>query len=725
MSTEDQYIRTSIAGRSSQVETEINRFERSIERVSSKKVSATIFLEERLRMGVYGQRQDGVHMMRSKLPLGLLGPDQLEAFADLTSRYSHGIAHLTTRQDIQVHFVKLEETPEVMRVLDAAEMTSKEACGNVVRNIVGSAVAGVSPTEAFDITPHGMALARFLLRHPDGASLGRKFKIALAGCADRTWNLGSFHDIGLTATLGGEGGEERGFEVVVGGGLGAVAYEAVPYTDFLPEAELLSFCQAVLRVFALHGQKKNRARARLKFLVAAWGIDRFRAEVEQTRSDLHPDPEWTQWLSDLGRWDETPLHPPGPAVVESTDPDFQAWLRTNVFPQRQPGYAAVKVRVPQGDLSADQLHGLAEILRRHCGVLRITPDQALLLRWVPTDRLDVLRADLSQVGLDQACAGGLGDTVACPGADSCKLGITAPRAIARAMGSRLDALARNPRLEGIRIHVSGCPNGCAQHQVADIGFFGAARTIDGHTAPHYVLHLGGLAGGSGGASHGQAFGMPVTKVAAALLDEAIERLLALYLAEGLADASFGAFSRRLGRGRFKLLLQDLVLPSFETAPEMYREPGSDQEFAIQRGKGECAGEVVDQVDLLLADADREADTALEILETSGEPVLVIRSANDAMLHAARAMLAVDGIFEGRPERIESQFRKHYYDTGRIFEGIGHYFLQSLVASTEDFDSERTRRLVVEAGLFVEEAHSLVIRGRGLAAFPRGKKAASK
>ncbi|MEE2752173.1 MAG: nitrite/sulfite reductase, partial [Myxococcota bacterium] len=514
---------------------------------------------------------------------------------------------------------------------------------------------------------------------------------------------------------------KRGFRVVAGGGLGAVAYEAPLFTDFLPEEELMPFSQAVLRVFALHGEKNNRARARMKFLVDAWGMDRFRAEVADARRSLNPDPGWTEWLARLDQWTDTPLHGPGAPTPEA-DTEAATWIRTNTYAQRQEGYAAVKIRVPQGDLDPAQLRGLATLLRTHTGdTLRIGPDQSLLLRWVPTDRLLTVRADLETLGLAAPRAGGLGDTVTCPGADSCKLGITAPRAVGRAMRSSLDTLAADPRLEGIRIHISGCPNGCAQHQVADIGFFGAARTVKGVTAPHYVLLLGGLAGGTNGVETGEGFGTTVTKIPAARLDEAIERLLNLYLEEGAEDPSFGAFARRLGRARFKVLLGDIgELPSFEEAPEQYREPGSDVEFALVRGKGECAGAVVDQVDLLLAEADREADTAVEIYELLGDAART--PAEGAMLLAARALLAAEEVFEADAARIEAGFVERFYEPGRMFEGVGYYFLQSRSEAGQAISEARMARLVVEAGLFVEEVHGLVIRLRGQAAFPRGKKA---
>ncbi len=713
-------LRRSVAGTRKFVAKEIDGFERSIDRMRQGRVPEAIFLEERLRLGVYGQRQDGVHMMRSKLPLGILQADQLDAFADIADYYGSGVAHLTTRQDIQVHFVTLDSSPDVMRVLDEAEMTSKEACGNVVRNVTGTPVSGIWHDEPFDITAYGLELTRFLLRHPDGASLGRKFKITFSSTDDVTWNLGAFHDLGFTARVRNH---ERGFRVVIAGGLGSVAYEAVEYTDFLPEEELLPFAQAVLRVFAIHGEKTNRARARMKFLLAKWGLERLKAEVQAARDSLEPDPEWRSWLRRLDRWSDAPQHPPSAAFPAGRPPEEATWLRTNVLRQRQEGFAAVRVRVATGDLNPTQLRGLATLLREHTGPeLRITPDQGLLLRWIPFDRLPAVYEALDALGLGAPRAGGLGDTVACPGADTCKLGITSPRSIARSLQPTLNELADDPALESLRIHVSGCPNGCSQHQVADIGLFGAARTVNGVSAPHYMLMLGGQAGGTDGATPGAGFGMPTTKLPAANIGTAVRRLAALYQDEASDGETFGTLSRRLGRRRLKELLDDLKdLPPFEVAPEAYREPGSDATFAVVRGKGECEGEAVDQSDLLLATADGEADRAAELLEDGGAPPDVSEAANGAMLAAVRALLSTENVNVTEPSAVLAAFRTHWYEPGRIFEGIGHHFLEAQAEPLLTQSDDRLRRRVVEAGLLVEEVHGLVLRLRGQATFPRARK----
>ncbi len=718
------FARASIAGDRDEVERELDALSGAIRRFETGHIEAANFLEYRLRFGIYGMRQDGVHMIRSKLPLGLLSPDQLDAFADLTERFAGGVAHLTTRQDIQVHFVELNETPDLMRALADAEMTAREACGNVVRNVVASETAGVEPGEAFDVTPHGFALAKFLLRHPDGQSLGRKFKISLAGTFDPRFNLNPIHDIGATAVLR-EG--QRGFHVVVGGGLGAVPHEAKLLTEFLPEEELLPTSLAILRVFQRHGEKKARAKARLKFLVAKWGIERFRAEVQLERDRIADEGTdvGADLLADFAHYTDRPLHPPGEALPDARDDEEETWLRTNVFHQAQPGYAAVRVRVARGDLSPEQLRGLAQLLREHVGdTLRIAVDQSLFIRHVSLDRLHDVRDALVELGLGDARAGGLGDTVTCPGADTCKLGITSPRAVATLIEPVLDALAeRDARVEDLRIKISGCPNSCAQHHIADIGFFGAARTLDGRAAPHFMLHVGGVAGGHrhedqpGHALH-------VARIPALRVGQVIERLVEHYLAEADDDETWTSWARRTGRKKLKELVADLTaLPRPEEAPTFFNRIGGDTPFEVVRGTGECAGKAVGAVPLLLLQADERVEASVHGLDQGAEETQIAAAAVQSMLLAARALLATQDQNLAELDAVAEAFRLTFVATGRVYEAVAGYFFTALEELKDLEDEarrredgsqlsrgeERLRRLVVEAGLFVEEAHAMVAK----------------
>ena len=676
---------------------DIEAFDHQLSRFQDGRVADAVFLEHRLRHGVYGQRQDGVHMMRSKQPLGLITPDQLDAMADLTERYTAGTAHLTTRQDIQVHFIRLEETPDVMRAFHRAQGTFREACGNVVRNVTAPAVTGVWPDEPFDVTPYGLALARFLLKHPDGQGLGRKFKVHVAGTSDRRWNRAAIHDVGATAVLA-DG--ERAFEVRVGGGLGAVPHEAKVLYEALPADELLPVSLAVLRVFARLGEKKKRARARLKFLVADLGLEAFRDEVERERRSLPDDPAWRE-LADAS---DAPRHPPGRSWPQPRSRGEARWQRTAVFRQSQSGYAAVKVRIPSGDLGVAQLRGLAAIAREHSGdTLRVGVDQSVVLRFVPLDRLHAIRDELGELGLGAAGGGLLGDPITCPGADTCKLGITSPRALARELQPTLDRASDHARLEDLRVHISGCPNSCAQHQIADIGLFGAARSIEGVTAPHFMLLLGGELDGRGrGEAPGDGLAKTLIKLPARRVPQAIEALLQAFLA---SDAErFAGWVRQVGRAELRALLAPFRdLPSPTDAPELYQEFGRPQDFAVRRGTGECAGEVVDAVDLLLAQADQRAEATTEAWDQRAGNEEILRRAQATFAVAVQALAALDGPGS-------AGFCTAWYDTGRIPEGVGHTYFAALETSPED-DPDRLRRLVEECWLFVEEVHSIVGRAR--------------
>ena len=399
---------------------EIDIYETQIELRRQDKLDEKLFGESRLRRGVYGQRYDNGQrndgngsrmlrypsgdltkgpqtlwdapgMQRIKIPFGRVTPDQLEVLAELAEEYSVGVLHVTTRQDFQLHYVHIEDTPDMMRRLAAVGITTREACGNSVRNVTACPLAGVCKGETFDVTPYASALAYFLLGHPDAQDFGRKFKIAFSGCKDEPCGLTTFHDLGFIArTRTDEGRTRRGFELYVGGGLGAVPYEAKLFDPFLPEEELLPIAQAICRVFARLGEKKNRARARLKFLVGKLGIEELRRLVHEERKQLPQDPRWTEYLSAHDGGDEST------ATVQLTvDGDkahepagFDAWKATNVRPQRQEGYAVAVVTLPLGDISAYQARALADIARRFSGdALRTAVDQNIVLRSTVTRRM--------------------------------------------------------------------------------------------------------------------------------------------------------------------------------------------------------------------------------------------------------------------------------------------------------------------------------------------------
>src|ERR1700689_2667371 len=409
---------------------EIDIFETEIALRKQGKLDERLFAETRLRRGCYGQRYDNGQrhdgkkvqqlaypareltkgpntlwdapgMQRIKIPGGGLNAEQLETLADLAEEYSDGIAHVTTRQDFQLHYVHIDDTPSLMRRLAAAGITTREACGNSVRNVTACPYAGVCPDEKFDVTPYSHALSQFLLGHPDTQNFGRKFKPSFSGCSQHACGLASMHDMGMVAVTQIENGKEkRGFEVQVGGGLGAVPYQAKLFDSFVPATELLPLAQAIARVFARLGEKKNRSRARIKFLVQDLGIEKFKELVLKERKTLTPDPRWTGFVDAAKKFEEAPLKPGSDWPSSGPDECFARWLKTNTRPQKQPGYVTVTVALPLGDITANQLRALADIVRRFTKeTIRTTVEQNFAVRWVSQRDLPAMYTALDAVGL--------------------------------------------------------------------------------------------------------------------------------------------------------------------------------------------------------------------------------------------------------------------------------------------------------------------------------------
>ncbi|MGH8059016.1 MAG: nitrite/sulfite reductase, partial [Candidatus Entotheonellia bacterium] len=361
-------------------------------------------------------------MQRIKIPFGGLTPDQMDVLADVAEEYSDAICHVTTRQDIQLHFVHIDDTPDLMRRLAAVGITTREACGNTVRNVTACPLAGVCHDETFDVTPYAKACSRFLLGHPDTQDFGRKFKIAFSGCKHNACGLVTMHDLGFIASKHvGDGIEQRGFEMYVGGGLGAVPYQAKLFEAFVPAAEILPLAQAISRVFARLGEKKNRGRARIKFLVDKLGIDKFRELVLAEREVLPQEAAWTTYLKELPAYGEKPLKPGKPLDGEAVDAKFEAWRATNVYPQKQAGYAVATVTLLLGDITSWQMRQLADTARRFVGAnVRTTVEQNIVLRWIAEADLSELYRELKRIELGAPGAGTIVDVTACPGTDTCK-----------------------------------------------------------------------------------------------------------------------------------------------------------------------------------------------------------------------------------------------------------------------------------------------------------------
>jgi len=690
------------------VRDEIDIFETELRRVQSGQMSEKVFLEFRLRHGVYGQRQDGVQMLRIKIPLGILTTRQMMTLADLAEEYSDGISHITTRQDVQFHFVDINDTPNIMRRLAEVGITTREACGNVVRNVTTCPQAGVCPTQTFDPTPHATAMARFLLRHPDAQNFGRKFKVAYSGCAEEACGLAAMHDIGAVAARGVvDGKTTEGFRVFVGGGLGALPYKAQLFSDFIPAEEMLPLAQAMSRVFARLGEKQNRAKARMKFLVGNLGIEEFRRLVDEERGKLPEDERWRDLIEEARGSQEEPLRPAAPLVSETAgkDPDFARWLETNVRPQRQNDYSMVEVFLPLGDITSVQLRELARMCKRYVNdTIRTTVSQNLLIRWVSNADLASFHADLKRIGLASAGAGRLADVTACPGTDSCKLGITSSRGLAAVLNTELeDPMADIADRNDIKIKISGCFNSCGQHHIADIGFLGSVQRKGAYTAPVFQVVLGGTT-----RANASSYGMVTGKVPAREVPRVAAKLTRLYVREKSDGEDFQEFVARLGKVRLKSELEEFELKSYDDAPELYTDNRQNWQYHKETGVGECAGEVVDQAEFMLEEADRlvfEATLALD----DGRFDDASKGALKATERAADALLSTRGLLlSDHYDRI-GEFRMLFYETGQFHRPFAENFFRAAEDGNAPGGPDESRQRVEEAALFLEQAQTVYSR----------------
>jgi sulfite reductase (ferredoxin) len=730
---------------------EIDIFETQIELRKKGKIEEKLFAETRLRRGAYGQRYDNGQrhdgektqalvfpsgaitkgpstlwdapgMQRIKIPYGRLTAEQLDVLADVAEEYSDGILHVTTRQDFQLHFVHIEDTPDMHRRLAAVGVTTREACGNTVRNVTQCPWAGVCRQEAFDVTPYAHALTFFLLGHDDTQDFGRKFKVAFSGCRENACGLTNFHDIGAIArTREVNGKTVRGFELVIGGGLGAVPQAAQLYDEFLPEEELLPVSQALSRVFARLGERANRARARFKFVVKKLGIDETRRLVREERAKLREDPRWTAFLADLHATDEQPLRPAGALPGGPVPEGFARWRESNIIPQRQAGYVMALVTLPLGDLTSEQARALGDVARRFTGVsMRTTADQNLLLRWVSEADLPAVYAALDAIDLAVPGAGTISDITACPGTDTCKLGISSSRSLAAELGRDLRAsgLDRDPNAKHLHIKTSGCFNSCGQHHVADLGFLGVSRNVGGRRVPHFQLVVGGQWEQNGGS-----YGLAIGAVPSKRVPEVVRRLTERYSKERQPGESFADFANRIGKKTIRAMVEELqVLPSYEQDPSYYSDWGDPREYTISdMGEGECAGEVVPYVEVELAAAERQLFES-QVLLDEGKADGAAARAFDAMLQAARALTREKNANLGADAaEVVAEFRKHFYDTELFFDPFaGGRFAQYLFRAYDEHGNgagsgasgaskESAHQLIEEATLFVDAAHQCYTR----------------
>ena len=548
------------------------------------------FIMYRLVRGVYGQRQPDVQMMRIKIPGGAMTADQMDAFGELVSKYAPlKKGHITTRENLQVHFVKLADTPAVMRILGDVGLVTREACGNTVRNVAGDPLSGVKAEEPFYVAPYLTAYARYFVRHEYTQVLPRKWKTAFSSGGNDDV-VADIHDLAFIPKI--QDGE-KGFEIRIGGGTSIMPRNAWTLYDFVPVSDYLRVAEAAIRVFHHTTElRKNRMRARIKFYIDRVGIDAFREEVEEQLSQ-----EWAQADFDPTPWMELPTElvdePPAlvPVTEQHDEPDFLKWRATNTVAQQQEGYFAVYVALPLGDILEQQFTPLADIARKYAaGRIRTTTEQNLLFRWVPEGLLHALWSDLRAIGLAEDGANSITDVVSCPGTDSCKMGITSSMGVADALRDsiRANADVEDPLISGLHVKVSGCPNGCSRHHVANIGFHGAAAKGEGgQQAPAYEVFLAGNYGNQDPVRFGRRV---KTKVPAKRVPAFMDAILAQYKSDRANGESFNDYVDRVGTAPFEEVAAGFreVGPLNKENLETYVDWGKSIIYKLERGEGECA-----------------------------------------------------------------------------------------------------------------------------------------
>ena len=638
------------------VEKDIIELENKIQLHKEGKIPEERFRSLRLARGVYGQRQHGVQMIRIKIPYGRLTSKQLIRIASVADEYSTGKLHITTRQDIQIHYVSLDRTPELWSELEKDSVTLREACGNTVRNVTASADAGISPNEPFDVTPYADAVFKFFLRNPVCEEMGRKFKISFSS-NDNDSALSYIHDLGFIPKVVNE---KKGFKVLLAGGLGSQPREADVLYDFLEVNQLIPVIESVLRVFNHYGERTKRLKARMKFLIKSIGLEAFKNLIAEEQLALSHktydiDTEAFQHI-------KSPLKHNISAVKIKNQSLFKAWKRSNVFVQKQQGYCAVGIKVRLGDFSTDQARALAHLIEQYAAdELRFTLRQNILVRHVKLEWLAFFYSSLKAIGLADVGYESTSDITACPGTDTCNLGIASSTGMANALESVIEneyPEYLNNKL--ITIKISGCMNACGQHNMSQIGFQGMSiKTKDNRIAPAVQILLGGSNLGNGSGK----FADKVIKLPSKRGPEALRILLDDYDQNSINEELFTDYYERQGKGYFYNLLT--VLSDVEQLQSSdFIDWGNEHKYIQAVGVGECAGVVVDLVSTLILEATEKIQSSNEAL-LSGLYADAIYHAYTAFVNGAKAILTSESISANSQAKVIALFDEHFIDTNII------------------------------------------------------------
>lgn len=664
----------------------------------------------RLTRGVYGQRQLGVQMFRIKLPAGRISPKQLKRIADLSDQYASSNLHFTTRQDIQLHYVKVTDAPAIWAGLEDAGITAREACGNTVRNITASATAGIQKGEVFDVSPYAYESFKFFLRNPICQDMGRKVKIAFSSSEhDSAYTF--LHDFGFIPR---EQNGQRGFKVVVGGGLGAQAILAQTAFEFLPEDQLIPFMEAGLRVFDRYGERTRRNKARMKFLIKEIGLETFLNLVEEEKKALKAK----SYVVDRSviTAGEAPMQVEAPQVSIENEQDYQDWLRSNVFEQKQEGFYGVFLKITNGDVKSDQARRIAEMAEKYASQdMRATMNQGFMIKFVRPEYLPYIYTELKDMGFAQPGFDSIADVTTCPGTDTCNLGVTNSMTLAKILEDVIQDEFRHLIFDSeIKIKMSGCMNSCGQHMAAQIGFHGSSIKVGQLVAPSMQVILGGGVDANGVGTVGD----KIVKLPTKRIATALRMLLNDYEELSLDGEYFNDYYRRQGKQYFYTLLKPLADTSLYTDDDFF-DYGQDQHFTPEIGVGECAGVMYDMVGIILNDANDKKDLAKELI-TEGRYPEAIYHAYTGYIIGAKAILLSKDVECNTQIKIMKDFDEKIVSTGifpiengtfesRVLEIQNHEpsleFAQAYVAGFEEFLSQviAHRQAAIEADKIVVES----------------------
>ncbi|TMI88459.1 MAG: HEPN domain-containing protein [Bacteroidetes bacterium] len=686
------------------VEKDILELEKKIRLFREGKMDDEKFRSLRLARGVYGQRQQGVQMVRIKLPYGKMTLTQWKRISDVSDEYSTGNLHLTTRQDIQIHFVSLDRTPEMWSELEKDDITIREACGNTVRNITASDIAGIDPDEPFDVTPYAHAMFEYFLRKPVCQEMGRKFKIALSS-SEKYTALVFMHDLGVIPRLKIiDGKEVRGFKTLVGGGLGAQPHLAITTHEFLEEDLLIPYLESILRVFDRYGERNSRHKARIKFLIQKIGIDAFNELVVEeqlalTHQRYHVDASLHE--SSQPAVDNKQSVNYGPLAIDPFR--YQLWKTTNVFAQKQPGYFAVYVRVANGNIGSHTSRRLIEKLKDVIADdVRVTINQGLQFRFIKPEHLEYVYSVLDEEGFAAAGFGSVADVTSCPGTDTCNLGISNSTSTAIALSEVIEE--EYPEFlynKEITIKISGCMNSCGQHGMASIGFHGSSLKAKGQILPALQVLIGGGVLGSGEGRIAD----KVLKVPSKRGPDVIRAVLNDYKKNATQGETFLNYSQSKGERYYYELLKPLA--SLETLlAEDYIDWGQEEKFATAIGVGECAGVMIDLISTLIMEAEEKFAASEECLSNS-KWADGIYNAYAAQIHTAKALLLQQGVQCNTQHGILKDFDTYFSDKGLYIPGSFKTAVMYMndVPPSETFANEylqQAKRFIEFAKVFREQ-----------------------